>query len=326
MPELPHEQQTSLQVWIERAWRFCCQRPKDKSKLYALHAPEAECIGKGKARQPYEFGVKVSLGITERHGLIVGARAFPGNPYDGHVLAEQLEQTSILLQEVQGEARVKTVLTDLGYRSVDADIAPVQLVHRGKSKTLSNKQRRWLKRRRAIEPIIGHVKHDHGMRRCWLKGKTGDAVHAVLCAAHYNLRWLLRAIARLGLKGFFAFAALLPADILANNLSHAPRIRFTPGFKQPFAAHIEFCRADQVGKCCLQIRSSEARARAVAPRLDLARRRASPRIERPTSRERRPAARLAQVQTDRQQRRGGSRDRRDQEHGGIAELTGDIAR
>ena len=137
-----------------------------------MHAPEVECIGKGKARQPYEFGVKVSLAITERHAPIVGARAFAGNPYDGHVLAEQLEQTSILLQEVQGTPRVKTVLTDLGYRGVDADVAPVQLVHRGKSKTLSNKQRRWLKRWQAIEPIIGHVKHDHGMRRCW-QGTNG---------------------------------------------------------------------------------------------------------------------------------------------------------
>lgn len=189
MSELPHERQTSLRVWLERAWRICRPRPKDKSKLYALHAPEATCIGKGKARQPYEFGVKVSLAITERHGLIGGARAFPGTLYDGHVLAEQLEQTPILLQEVQCAPGVKTVLTDLGYRGVDADIAPVQLVHRGKSKTLSNKQRRWLKRRQAIEPIIGHVKHDHGMRCCWLKGQTGDAVHAVLCAAGYNLRW-----------------------------------------------------------------------------------------------------------------------------------------
>lgn len=105
------------------------------------------------------------------------------------MLAEQLEQTSILLQEVQGTPRVKTILTDLGYRGADADIAPVQLVHRGKSKTLSNKQRRWLKRRQAIEPIIGHLKHDHSMRRCRPKGQTDDAVHAVLCAAGYNLRW-----------------------------------------------------------------------------------------------------------------------------------------
>jgi transposase, IS5 family len=167
------------------------------------------------------------LAITERHGLIVGARAFPGNPYDGHVLAEQLEQTSILLQDVQDAPRVKTVLTDLGYRGVDADIAPVQLVHRGKSKTLSNKQRRWLKRRQAIEPIIGHVKNDHGMRRCWLKGQTGDAVHAVLCAVGYNLRWLLRAVARLGLKAFYALAALLVADKFTKGQSRGPRRSLT---------------------------------------------------------------------------------------------------
>ena len=86
MSELPHERQTSLRIWLERAWRICRQRPKDKNKLYALHASEVECIGKGEARQPYEFGIKVSLAITERHGLIVGARAFPGNPYDDEKL------------------------------------------------------------------------------------------------------------------------------------------------------------------------------------------------------------------------------------------------
>lgn len=79
MSERSHERQTSLRIWLERAWRICRQRAKDKNKLYALHAPRVECIGKGKARQPYEFGVKVSLAITVRHGLIVGARAFPGN-------------------------------------------------------------------------------------------------------------------------------------------------------------------------------------------------------------------------------------------------------
>jgi IS5 family transposase len=220
LPVASESQQVKLRVWLERAWRICRQRPKDKNKLYALHAPEVECIGKGKARQPYEFGVKVSLAITEKQGLIVGARAFAGNPYDGHTLAEQLEQTSILLQDVQGAPRVKTVLADLGFRGVDTDIAPVQLVHRGKSKTLSNAQRRWLKRRQAIEPIIGHVKHDHGMRRCWLKGQTGDAVHAVLCAAGYNLRWLLRAIARLGLKARF-FALLLLFGMSRIHAAHA---------------------------------------------------------------------------------------------------------
>jgi len=199
LPNASAEQQASLSIWLERAWRIYRQRAKDKHKLYALHAPEVECISKGKARQPYEFGVKVSLAITEKQGLIVGARSFAGNPYDGHTLAGQLEQTTILLQDLPGVSKPRTVLADLGYRGVDADIAPVQLIHRGKHKTLSSTQRLWLKRRQAIEPIIGHVKQDHGMQRCWLKGQTGDALHAVLCAVGYNLRWLLRAIVRLGL-------------------------------------------------------------------------------------------------------------------------------
>ncbi|KWC18738.1 transposase [Burkholderia ubonensis] len=138
--------------------------------------------------------------MTEKSGLIVGARTFPGNPYDGHTLAGQLEQTRILLESVPGDPKPVTVLTDLGYRGVDVDIAPAKLIHRGKYKTLSARQRKWLKRRQAVEPVIGHVKADHGLRRCWLKGATGDALHAVLCAAGFNLRWLLRAIARMGIK------------------------------------------------------------------------------------------------------------------------------
>ena len=88
----------TLNTWLERAERIRTQRPKDKKKLYALHAPEVECIGKGKARKPYEFGVKVSLAITHKQGLMVGARSFPGNPYDGHILSAQMEQSAILLE------------------------------------------------------------------------------------------------------------------------------------------------------------------------------------------------------------------------------------
>ena len=228
----PDERQTQLRVWLERAWRICRQRPKDKNKnkLYALHAPEVECIGKGKARQPYEFGVKVSLAITEKHGLIVGARAFPGNPYDGHTLAEQLEQSSILLQDLSSTPQPKTVLVDLGFRGVDAEVSSVQLIHRGKHKTLTSTQRRWLKRRQAIEPIIGHVKHDHGMRRCSLKGQTGDALHAVLCATGYNLRWLSRAIVRLGLGPIFFILAWLQWTV---NVSSHPLLAQLKRLRRP---------------------------------------------------------------------------------------------
>jgi transposase, IS5 family len=201
MGALSQDAQNNLKTWLERAQRIRSQRPKDKDKLYALHAPEVECIGKGKARQPYEFGVKVSLAVTHKQGLIVGARSFPGNPYDGHTLAQQLEQTNTLLQDIG--VKPTTAIVDLGFRGVDEQIAPVLAIHRGRIKTLDKTQRRWLGRRQAIEPIIGHTKHDNRMDRCWLKGADGDAMHAVLCAAGFNLRWLLRAVARLGLAVFF---------------------------------------------------------------------------------------------------------------------------
>ena len=92
---------------------------------------------------------------------------------------------------------------------MDADNPEVEIIHRGKYKSLTKPQRRWLKRRQAVEPAIGHLKSDHRMDRCWLQGKLGDALHAVLCAAGYNLRWLMRAVLRLGLKGILLRFALL---------------------------------------------------------------------------------------------------------------------
>lgn len=184
-----------LMELLNLAERIRTQQPKDKNKLYALHAPEVECISKGKARKPYEFGVKASIAVTHKSGLIVGARTFPGNPYDGHVLAAQIEQTGILLEDTG--RRPKQVLVDLGYRGVDKDNPGVEIIHRGKYRSLSARQRRWLKRRQAVEPAIGHLKSDNRMDRCGLNGATGDALHTVLCAAGYNLRWLMRAMARL---------------------------------------------------------------------------------------------------------------------------------
>ena len=178
----------ALQVWLERAKRLHAQRPKDKGKLYALHAPEVECIGKGKVRQPHEFGVKAGIAVTARKGLIVGARTFPGNPYDGDTLSEQVEQVEILT-----DVRPETVIVDLGYRG--RDLEETEVLHRGKSKRLPKRQWQWVKRRQAIKPVIGHVKEDCRMRRCWLKGVEGDAMHEVVCAAGYNIRWLLRWIA-----------------------------------------------------------------------------------------------------------------------------------
>ena len=93
---LPEVAKAKVQDLLQRTGRILTQRTKDKNKLYALHAPEVECISKGKARTPYEFGVKVSIATTLKEGLVVGMRSMPGNPYDGHTLAETLEQVGIL--------------------------------------------------------------------------------------------------------------------------------------------------------------------------------------------------------------------------------------
>lgn len=192
---------SDLTILLERAERIRTQQRHDKNKLYALHAPEVECIGKGKARKPYEFGVKSAVVVAHKSGLMLGAKTFPGNPYDGHALNAILGQATNLTRDV-GVA-LKQIVVDLGFRGVDADNPGKQIIHRGKYKSLSPQQKGWLRRRQAIEPAIGHLKSDHRMDRCWLQGALGDALHAISCAAGYNLRWLLRAIARLGIGAVF---------------------------------------------------------------------------------------------------------------------------
>lgn len=215
----------SLTTVLERAERIRTQQPRDKNKLYALHAPEVECISKGKARNRYEFGVKVSLAITHRQGLMVGAKRFTGNPYDGHTLAAQLAQCNTLI--AGSGAPIKQAFVDLGYRGVDADNPGIEVVHRGRIRSMSKAQKKQLKRRQAIEPVIGHTKHDNRMIRCYLKGSIGDALHAISCAAGYNIRWLMRAILRLGLTGLFALA------FLAAALSTMRRDRPTQNLRAP---------------------------------------------------------------------------------------------
>ena len=211
-----------------------------RESIYALHAPEVECIGKGKARKPYEFGVKASIAITHKNGLMVGAKTFPGNPYDGHILHKQLTQTQTLLENAGSTP--KQVIADLGFRGVDADNPDVNIIHRGKYKSLTMPQRRWLKRRQAVEPAIGHLKSDHRMDRCWLQGKLGDALHAVLCAAGYNLRWLMRAVLRLGLKGILLRFALL--QLINRFRAKQPYIGEAFLYTKPPLRSCEFCRAD----------------------------------------------------------------------------------
>jgi IS5 family transposase len=149
----------------------------------------------------------VGIAVTSKGNLIVGARAFTGAPFDGHTLHEQIEQTTILLQD--SGIRPTTAV-------VDSENPGLTITHRGKAKRLDAEGLKLVKRRNAIEPVIGHLKADHRMDRCHLKGEIGDRLHAVLCAAGDNIRWLLRAIARKALK---ALLRLLPSPAVAAVLA-----------------------------------------------------------------------------------------------------------
>jgi IS5 family transposase len=183
-----NEQQTAKASHIlARVKLLLEQKPKDKNKLYSLHAPEVECISKGKARQPYEFGVKVTVATTHKEGLVVGMRSLPGNPYDGHTLPEAIEQVSILTDQ-----KPKAVFVDRGYRGIAVD--GVTIWRSGQKRGVTPAIRRAIHRRSAVEPAIGHMKNEGKLRRNWLKGSLGDALNAVLCGAGHNLRMILRAI------------------------------------------------------------------------------------------------------------------------------------
>lgn len=182
--KLPEQVQAKGQDLLQRVGRILTQKTKDKSKLYALHAPEVECISKGKARNPYEFGVKVTLATTLKEGLVVGMRSMPGNPYDGHTLDETIEQVSILANH-----RPRTVMVDKGYKG--AEVEGVQILRSGQRRGVTRTMKAMIKRRSAIEPTIGHMKSDGRLNRNPLKGALGDALHAVLCGAGHNIRLLL---------------------------------------------------------------------------------------------------------------------------------------
>lgn len=112
------------------------------------------------------------------------------------------------------------MVVDLGFCGVDRENPWVEIIHRGKYKSLTKQLRRWLTRRQAVEPAIDHLQSDHRMDRCWLQGQQDDVLHTVLCATGYNLRWLLRAMLRPGLKATF-FRPVLRVLIALINGDHS---------------------------------------------------------------------------------------------------------
>jgi IS5 family transposase len=177
---------------LSLSYRVLTQKKRQAApKVYALHAPEVECIGKGKAHKPYEFGVKVSLATTAAPSkggqFILHAKALPGNPYDGHTLKTVLPGIEALTG-----AALSRVLADAGYKGGNAPPEHKFKVYtQGQKRGVTKAIKALFKRRAAIEPVIGHCKNDHRMGRNFLAHREGDAINAVLAAAGYNFRRLI---------------------------------------------------------------------------------------------------------------------------------------
>jgi len=176
-----------LRELLQLAERLMAQEKTSKNKIYSIHEPEVKCISKGKAHKRYEFGCKVSVVTTNKSNWVVGIQALDGNPFDGHTLQTSVTQ----MERITGQSP-EDVVIDQGYKGHDySGSAQVHIVKK-LSKSITKPIRNMLKRRAAIEPIIGHLKSDHRMDRNYLRGVEGDRNNAILAGIGFNLRKLLR--------------------------------------------------------------------------------------------------------------------------------------
>jgi transposase, IS5 family len=200
--------EAAFQEPLSRASQIRAQQQRQRGwKLYSFHAPEVECIGKGKARSPYEFGVKVSIVATNRCApagqFVLHAQSLPGNPYDGHTLNDAIEGA----QRLTG-LQIERAYVDKGYRGHDAP-DPRRVFISGQKRGVFGVIKRELRRRSAIEPLIGHMKEEGHLGRCYLKGHAGDAANAILTAVGHNFRRILAWLRKLLRSIFHALLTVL---------------------------------------------------------------------------------------------------------------------
>jgi len=191
---------------LQKAKKLLEQTRTSKNKLYSIHAPEVECIAKGKAHKRYEFGCKVSVVSTSKDPFILGIQALHGNPFDGHTLKEAISQAEDLAGFEAGE-----IYVDRGYKGHNYDGGGIVHLARQGMRRIKPSLRKWLRRRSAVEPVIGHMKKDGRMDRNYLAGKEGDRINALLCACGYNLRKLLAAFL------FWLFYRMLKKEVYTPN-------------------------------------------------------------------------------------------------------------
>ena len=203
--KLPEQKRTTAwQQALRLARQIYRQQRGDANKIYSVHAPDTECIAKGKLRKPFEFGHKVSLVTTAREQWVLGALALPGRPFDGHTLAASVAQVEAMMgQTIRGE-----IYVDKGYRGHDYQ-GPAKVLAAKSRRKQDPKLRRWYNKRNGIEAMISHMKNDGWLGRNYLKGTLGSRINALLAACGQNLRKLLAWLATHAPPFFCALLRLL---------------------------------------------------------------------------------------------------------------------
>ena len=171
--------------------RVLTQQPKDKNKIYSLHEPDVYCVGKGKDHKPYEYGRKASIVATLESKVIVGVESHDVHEHDSKTLKAALASA-----DANRKMPVLTAVVDRGYRGckrkVEVEvILPSTPLKQDNEKTRQRK-RKLCQKRSAIEPVIGHLKHDYRLSRNWLKGSEGDKINLLMAACAWNMRkWMV---------------------------------------------------------------------------------------------------------------------------------------
>jgi IS5 family transposase len=204
---------------IKKAKQIHKQKRGDKDYVYSWHAAEVECIGKGKARKPYEFGCKASLATNIKPSLgghfLLHAQALHGRPFDGHTLQGALDD----IKKVVGKSP-KRASVDRGYKGHKVQGHRTAVYITGQKRGVTDTIKKWLKKRAIIEPIIGHAKNDGLLGRNYLLGISGDKINTTLAAAGFNLRQVIRYLRKIYWAYFMKFLLQKLRLIITNFTSH----------------------------------------------------------------------------------------------------------
>lgn len=180
--KLPSQTLLNYSSDLELFNKILSQKRGDSNKTYSIHEPHVKCYTKGKEHKKFEFGSKVSILVTQRTGVIVGALNFNSTEHDSKTLPQALEQYERLT-----ELKAKHLFLDRGYRG-PKQINETAINTPRTDKNIGKAKRKRHRRRSAIEPVIGHLKQNYRLGRNFLKGVNGDQINVLLAAAAMNFK------------------------------------------------------------------------------------------------------------------------------------------